>query len=109
MRRDGDSVRVLVHHKTHAQLVELRLTLRDERDRVWHVRPTGEIATEEVSARSGILLTNTGERVIELMRCPLPSAMAGARAAELRAVLVNPESTGEDEFAIVAAPVTLPL
>jgi len=100
---------VKVHHRSHFQLVDLQVSLTDDRGRTWYVRPTGELVLGRVvHARTGILLSS-GTRAIDLVRRAVPDELDGARPVELHAVLLNPASLAGDAFAMVSAEVVLKL
>jgi hypothetical protein len=101
------SVDVLVWHAGHDQVVDLEVVLQRADGKEEHLRPTGEFVEQAlVHARSALLLTETGERAIRLMRFRLPE---DARDGEIRAILQNP-NTGEDPaFAMVSRQATLKL
>ncbi|MBI5365029.1 MAG: hypothetical protein HZA53_17765 [Planctomycetes bacterium] len=107
---DGGTLHVRVAHKTHHQLADLRITALDERGRTWWVRPTGELAEAgPLSARSEILLYDTGTRAVDVFEGAFPKPADGARVTELRAWLVNPEAVEDQPFAAVGEPaVALP-
>jgi hypothetical protein len=97
---EGDSYRIEVEHRSHAQLVDLRLSALDAEGRTFAITPSGElVADASYIARSAILLLPTGARRIELMRGTLPP---GAELRALAAQLSNPESPGETPFSIAS-------
>ena len=89
VRLEGREFEVFVHHEGHRQVVDLTVTIAGDRGTVQALRPTGEWTTddEEISGRTGILLYETGQRPILLMRGILPP---GIREGTLRAQLHNP-------------------
>ena len=102
LRLTDGALSVRVTHKTHHQLADLRVTLRDERGRTWWMRPTGELVLEgPLSARSELLLYDTGTRMVDLLRSPAAAAPDGARIVEARAWLVNPDAAQEHAFSAV--------
>lgn len=102
---EGGTFRVRVAHKTHHQLADLRITVLDERGRTWWVRPTGELAEAgPLSARSEILLYDTGTRSVDVFEGALPVPPDGARVTELRAWFVNPDAVEDQPFAAVGEP-----
>jgi hypothetical protein len=110
VRVDGGRFHVLVYHKSHRQLADLRVTLTASDGRVFSLRPTGEMSTDVgVHARCGLLLYDTGSRGVELMRGRLPAAPDGTKWSEVRAVLRNPRARGEDPFAFVSEEVRIGL
>lgn len=110
MRADGGRFHVVMFHKSHQQLAALRVQLKTNDGRTFSLRPTGELApSTTVQARTSLLLYDTGARGIELMRGKLPDAPTGTKWIELRAVLRNPEATGEDPFAFVSDEVVVAL
>ena len=110
MRADGGRFHVVMFHKSHQQIAALRVQLKTSDGRLFSLRPTGEAApSSTVQARTRLLLYDTGARGIELMRGKLPEPPVGTRWIELRAVLRNPEATGEDSFAFVSEEVVVAL
>jgi len=80
----------------HEQLADLSL-------RTWNgdgvpgwVRPTGELCPRAVVARAGLLLGDTGERHVELLRWRFPEEVA-----RIEARLLNPGAEGERGFALI--------
>jgi hypothetical protein len=68
------------------------------------LRPTCEASpSPDVNARTGVLLYDTGSRGVELVRGKFPDPPEGTTWKELRAVLRNPGSRGDDPFALVSA------
>ena len=102
-QRDG-AYTVEVSHDSHYQLVDLRLHAVDREGKTWAVTPSGELV-EDLSrvARTSILLYPTGERRIQLMKGALPRDF---ELLELQAVLRNPYSRGEGDFAAASPQVT---
>jgi hypothetical protein len=100
----GQSYKVEAEHRSHAQLVDLRLQAVDAQGRAYSVTPSGELVEDPACvARSAILLMPTGERRIELMRGELP---VEAGITELRAQLGNPRALGRAAFSIASEPAT---
>jgi len=97
--RGGELV-LHVRGTTHEQLVDLALRTWSASGTPGWVRPTGEPCDHAVAARSGLLLGDTGERHVELLRWKVP-----ADVARVEARLLNPGSKGEDGFALVGEPV----
>ena len=104
---DGNGYRIEVEHRSHAQLVDLRLSALDADGRTFAITPSGELVDDpRYIARSAILLLPTGARRIELMRGTLPPD-AGLRA--LSAQLSNPQSPGKTPFSIASEEVSVRL
>ncbi len=109
--KDGRFV-VEVRHSSHEQICDLRLTLVDETGRSWPIDPLGKAHSEpHVVARSGIELYSSDRpfRMIEGPLPVLPPEAEGARAVELRAVLANPGTPPNHEFAKVSEEAFVPL
>ena len=105
-RAPGRSIEV--EHRSHPQLVDLRVQLIDRAGNLWSLRPWGQFEREpQILSRTRILLQDAGQRRVSLVRAQLPSDI---NAVELRAVLRNPGATGDSIFsfasreAIVAIP-----
>jgi hypothetical protein len=110
MRGDGGRFHVVLFHRNHNQLADLRITLVASDGAEWSLRPTGEVAQgSTVHARRGLLLYDTGSRGVELMRGKLPTPPDGLRWTEMRAVLRNPQARGEDPFAFESDEVRIAL
>ncbi|MBK7642237.1 MAG: hypothetical protein IPJ19_04185 [Planctomycetes bacterium] len=89
-----------VSGETHEQLADLSLRAWDKAGTQLWVRPTGDTCERPVVARSDLLLSDTGERHVELMRWRIP-----AKVTRIEARLLNPGSRGETGFALVGEPV----
>ena len=85
---EESSVVVTMRHTGHVQLAELRVRGRDFDGEYWHLTPNGRFVDIPVMARAHLLVHATGERVVELIRAPLPTT--GPTLISLEAVLVNP-------------------
>ncbi|MDZ4772835.1 MAG: hypothetical protein SGI72_06830 [Planctomycetota bacterium] len=104
MRQEGGFFRVVLFHKSHPQLADLHVSLVTADDRIVSLRPTCEASdSPDVDARTGVLLYDTGSRGVELVRGRFPKAPEGTTWKELRAVLRNPGSRGNDPFALVSS------
>lgn len=104
MRQEGGYFRVMLFHKSHPQLADLHVSLVTSDDRRMSLRPTCEaVDSPDVSARTGVLLYDTGSRGVELMRGKFPDPPPGTTWKELRAVLRNPGSHGDDSFALISS------
>ncbi|MCC7014498.1 MAG: hypothetical protein IT454_18200 [Planctomycetes bacterium] len=102
---DGRQIHVDVTHRSHEQLAELRVEVRDRQGSLWFLRPTGEfVRAPEVSARTHLLLYPTGERHITLIRAHLPDELD---AVEVRAQLRNPGAVGDSLFSDISEPVSV--
>lgn len=108
VRLEGRSFEIEVEHRSHPQLVDLRVQLTDRDGNLWSLRPWGQFEREpQLLSRTRILLQDAGQRRVSLVRAQLPSNI---NATELRAVLRNPGATGDSIFsfasreAIVAIP-----
>lgn len=89
---EGELV-VRMRHRTHHQVADLRVECVDDRGRTAWMRPTGELATAgPVSARTELLLYDTGTRAIDAVRVPMPKGADGARVVSIRAWLRNPDA-----------------
>jgi hypothetical protein len=84
----------------HEQLADLSLRTWTRGGAAGWVRPTGEPCERAVVARSGLLLGDTGERHVELLRWRIPEEVA-----RIEARLLNPGAQGESGFALVGNPV----
>jgi hypothetical protein len=108
VRVDGGRFHVVVYHKSHRQLADLRVTLVASDGSIFSLRPTGEASADlSVHARCGLLLYDTGSRGVELMRGRLPPPPAGTTWAGVHAVLRNPQARGDDPFAFVSEEVKI--
>jgi hypothetical protein len=104
LQADDGALRVRVRHVTHHQLADLRVTFTDERGRTLWMRPTGELTEHgPVSARTELLLYDTGTRYVDALEAPLPTAWDGVRLVSVRAGLVNPDATQDHPYAAVSA------
>jgi hypothetical protein len=97
--REGELV-LHVHGAPHEELADLALRTWDARGEPCWVRPTGELSRHAVAARAGLLLADTGERRVELLRWRIPEEVA-----RIEARLLNPGAQGETGFALVGEPV----
>ena len=61
--------------------------MSDEDGGVWNLRPTGAWTRSEVDARTNVLVYDTGQRPIRMLRARLPEDVG---AVELSALLHNP-------------------
>ncbi len=110
VRVDNRRFHVVLYHKSHRQLADLRITLEASDGRLFSLRPTGEASADlAVHARCGLLLYDTGSRGVELMRGRLPLPPDGTTWIDVRAVLRNPQARGEDPFAFVSEEVRIAL
>jgi hypothetical protein len=99
--------RVLAKHRSHEQLVDLRLRLVERDGRVWTMTPIGRFEPRpDAIARHSLQLFPTGTHSIELVRGELP---AEGDFVELRAVLLNPGAVEEEVSARASAEVIFPL
>jgi hypothetical protein len=104
---DGREFAIEVAHRSHEQLVDLRVQVIDGAGAAWSLRPTGEFVRRgEILARTTVLLHPTGERKITLVRARIPDAIG---ATELRAVLRNPGSVGESTFSAASLELIAPI
>lgn len=103
MRQEHGYFRVMLFHRSHPQLADLHVSLATADGRWLSLRPTCEaVESPEIDARTNVLLYDTGSRGVELMRGRFPEPPAGTHWTELRAVLRNPGSHGNDPFALVS-------
>lgn len=104
---DGGHFRVSVQHRSHEQIVDLRVVLVDSGGRLWSVLPTGAVREGPMEMiRTSILLFRTGVRAIELAAGDFPSGM---EVVELRAVLRNPLARFEHPFAVASEQISVPI
>jgi hypothetical protein len=82
------------------QLADLSVRTWTESGSPGWVRPTGELCEHAVVARSGLLLDNTGERHVVLLRWRIPEEVT-----HIEARLLNPGAQGEDGFALIGGAV----
>ena len=102
---DGRSYKIEVEHRSHAQLVDLRLAALDAEGQTVAIAPSGELVADgSYVARSALLLVSTGARRFELMRGTLPE---GAAIHSLTAQLCNPHSPGRTPFSLASDEVTV--
>ncbi|NUP97612.1 MAG: hypothetical protein HUU28_15745, partial [Planctomycetaceae bacterium] len=100
VRLEGRSFEIEVEHRSHPQLVDLRVQLTDRNGNLWSLRPWGQFEREpQLLSRTRILLQDAGQRRVSLVRAQLPS---NVNAVELRAVLRNPGATGDSIFAFAS-------
>lgn len=95
MRQEGQRYRVMLFHASHPQLADLHVNL--------------VTADGSVHMRRNVLLYDTGARGVELARGKLPPPPEGTTWLELRAVLRNPDSSGDDPYALVSDELLAPL
>ncbi len=93
--REGELV-LHVHGARAEQLADLSVRTWTRSGTPGWVRPTGETCAHAVVARSGLLLGDTGERHVEVLRWRIPEEV---QRIEVR--LLNPEAEGESDFALV--------
>ena len=104
---DGTHFRINVRHRSHEQIVDLRVMLLDSGGRLWSVLPTGSVKEGATGMmRTSVLLFHTGDRTMELASGELPS---GLDVVELRAVLRNPLARAEHPFALASEQVSAPI
>jgi hypothetical protein len=97
--REGELV-LHVRGAGHEQLADLALRTWNADGVPGWVRPTGEACAHPVAARAGLLLADTGERHVELLRWRIPE-----QVVRVEARLLNPGAQGESGFALVGDPV----
>lgn len=103
----ADHFTIEARHRSHGQIVDLRVQFEDVEGRTWTLRPTGELdESDKVLARTRLYLPDTGNRTIRLVHAPLPREIQPVR---LRAVLRNPGSRHEDSFAGASSAVSVDL
>ena len=103
----GRRFRVEATHRSHEQIVDLRIQVRDAEGRLWSMRPTGEWERRPSAlARTSILLHPSASARTELVSGVLPEETPGV---ELIAVLRTPGAVGERAFANASPAVTVPL
>lgn len=97
----GGVLTVHVKHRGHWQLADLSIVGRDRRGRAHSLSPTGGfLPGPNTLARSGLLLTETGERPMTLMSCLLAGLPPGLDS--VRVELRNPGVAGRDGSALVS-------
>lgn len=110
LRQEGQRYRVMLFHRSHPQLADLHVNLLTSDGRSFSLRPTGVPCEDSsVHARTNVLLYDTGARGVELVRGKLPPPPDGTTWSELRAVLRNPDSRGDDPYAFVSDELRVPL
>lgn len=99
-----DTLRVLVRHEGHQQVVDLCVRATTQDGRVLYMTPTGSWKqTDPLDARTSLLIFPTGTRAIQLLEARLPQELRGA---ELSVWLHNPGMPPDAPLAPVGAPVT---
>jgi hypothetical protein len=103
----GGGYRISVQHASHQQRVDLQVVLIDAEGREWSLEPNGtpSLGSRRL-LRTSILLFNTGDRSIELARIALPEQ---PRFVELRAMLRNPMTLGDQPFSAASEPTVVPI
>ena len=102
---DGSRYRVNVIHRSHEQMVDLRVILRERNGQLWSVLPTGALRSGASGLmRTSILLFHTDVRAIELAAGDLPDDLD---VVEIRVVLRNPLARAEHPFAMASETVSL--
>jgi hypothetical protein len=101
------SIDVLAWHVGHEQVADLEVVLAEPDGSSLRLCPTGEFVDQQlVHARVSLLLHQTGERPIHLMRFRLPKDV---EVGELLAILQNPNSGEDAMFSMVSRQATLQL
>ena len=95
----GDELELHVRCPGHAQNADLCLRAFSSSGQAYSVRPTLELSKRAVVARAGLLLCDSGEREIELLRWKVP-----AEIVRVEARLLNPGAVGESDFALAGEP-----
>jgi hypothetical protein len=95
----GAELELRVRSPGHDQIADLALRVWTASGEAYWVRPTGELSERALVARSGLLMTDTGERQVELLRWKVP-----AEIVRLEARLLNPGARGETDFALAGEP-----
>ena len=96
---------VEARHTSYDQLGELRLVLVDDQGKQWPVTPSGTVEPRIPVVARAELQFYAADRPFRLMEGNVPALPAeaeGSRAVELRAVLVNPGTTGDHAFARIS-------
>lgn len=101
LEKQGDELELHVRGARIEQLADLSVRTWTRDGTAGWVRPTGEIAEHELVARAGLLLGDTGERHVELLRWRVPDSVVRVEAR-----LINPRARGEAGFAGVGAAVS---
>jgi hypothetical protein len=91
----GDEIRLRVRCPGPDQEADLCLHAYTASGQSYWLRPTLELSQRPVVARTGLLLTDTGERLVELLRWKVP-----AEIVRVDALLLNPGAQGETDFAL---------
>ncbi|MBM3991360.1 MAG: hypothetical protein FJ298_10200 [Planctomycetes bacterium] len=100
-------LRVLARHGPQPQLVDLRVQLLRADRSALTLRPDGSADPQgEAVARAQLLLSGGGERPLTLFDVELDPQLG---ATEVRAVLRNPEASGDSIFAFASAEAVLAL
>jgi hypothetical protein len=105
---DGRHFRVSVRHRSHQQIVDLRVGLIDSGGHAWSVLPTGGVREGSTGMmRTSVLLFDTGGgRAIDLASGDIPP---GLDIVEMLPVLRNPLARAEHLFALVSPPLPVPI
>ncbi len=105
---NGDFI-VHLSHQGHVQLADLIISGTDPSGEVWYIGPTGRFRkSEPAAARANLLITETGERMVQLMRQPLPVSTAQG-LQELNILLLNPGERESHSWTRAAQPLRLKL
>ncbi len=98
---DAGRLRVLARHRSHPQLVDLRIQLVQVDGTTLTLRPDGgtDLGRETV-ARAQLLLAGSGERALTLLDVQLDPRL---ELAEARAVLRNPRASGDSIFSFASS------
>ncbi len=98
---DGEAAR------GHPQLAWLQVRVLDEAGHSYALGPRGRPSDQSrVCARTNLLLEPVAGRTTRLADLPLPSLPDGARVAEVRAMLINPQTRRSHPFARVGEEVS---
>jgi hypothetical protein len=103
---DSGELRVEVEHSGHQQLGGLAVKGTSSRGETWCMTPAGRfVRGKQLLVRPNLLLTETGERRIELLRTSLKDAPA--ELISLRVTLLNPKSANDSPSMQIAKEVAL--
>ncbi|MFT7486501.1 MAG: hypothetical protein ACI9F9_002356 [Candidatus Paceibacteria bacterium] len=106
---DGKQVVIELEHPGHVQLADLIVFGIDSLGQSCFLSPTGAIRVGERSvARANLLVIETGERTVELMRWDVPSVELNGMS-ELTIMLLNPGTREDNRSSWVAGPLSLSL
>lgn len=99
---------VQIEHRGHYQLGDLSIRGYDKAGNTWHMNPQGRfIQGKPILTRPNLLLTETGERRLELIRTSI--ANAPEQLIDLRIRLLNPKSADDSHAMHIASEIQIAL